>query len=62
MDSKKYVTLEMLDQYNKKLMTYIKMRDELMLNGFTTCPDCGTTLTSIKCENCASNKEQKPIT
>ena len=53
MDEKKYVTLEMFEQYHKKLMEYIDMHDDLMLDGFTICPKCGATITSDKCEFCA---------
>ena len=52
MDEKKYVTIEMFEQYHKKLMEYIGMHDDLMLNGETTCPKCGVTITSDKCEYC----------
>ena len=52
MDEKKYATIEMFEQYHKKLMEYIGMHDDLMLEGKTTCPKCGATITSDKCENC----------
>ena len=57
MDEKKYVTIEMFEQYHKKLMEYIGMHDDLMLEGVTTCPKCGATITSDKCENCAAENE-----
>jgi hypothetical protein len=57
MDEKKYVTLEMFEQYHKKLMEYISMHDDLMLDGFTICPKCGATITSDKCEFCAAKEE-----
>ena len=53
----KYVTYEMFEQYHKNLMNYIGMHDDLMLDGETTCPKCGATITSDKCENCAKNNE-----
>jgi predicted RNA-binding Zn-ribbon protein involved in translation (DUF1610 family) len=28
------------------------MHDDLILYGETTCPKCGATITSDKCENC----------
>lgn len=56
MNEKKYVTLEMFEEYHKKLMEYIGMHDDLMLEGKTTCHKCGATITSDKCEFCA-NKE-----
>lgn len=52
MDQEKYVTFEMFEQYHKKLMEYIGIHDDLMLNGITICPKCGATMTSDKCENC----------
>ena len=52
MDEKKYVTLEVFEEYHKKLLEYIEMHDELILNGETTCPKCGTVITSYKCDNC----------
>ena len=44
MDENKYVTLEMFEQYHKKLMEYIGMHDDLILTGETTCPKCGAKL------------------
>lgn len=55
--SSTFVTMEMLEQYHKKLMEYIGMHDDLMLNGETTCPKCGATITSDKCEFCAAKEE-----
>lgn len=52
MDENKYVTIEMFEQYHKKLMEYIGMHDDLMLNGQTTCHKCGEIITSDKCEKC----------
>ena len=52
MDENKYVTLEMFEKYHEKLMEYIGIHDDLILNGITTCPKCGATMTSDKCENC----------
>ena len=54
MDQKKYVTWEAFEEYHKKLIEYIRMHDDLMLNGETTCPKCGATITSYKCENCST--------
>ncbi len=56
---KKYVTLEMFEQYHKKLMEYIGMHDDLILNGETTCPKCGATITSDKCEHCSNHDSVK---
>ena len=50
---KKFVTLEAFEQYHKKLIEYIDMHDDLMLDGETTCPKCGATITSDKCAHCA---------
>ena len=55
----KYVTLEMFEQYHKNLMNYIGMHDDLMLDGETTCPKCGATITSDKCEKCAADKTEE---
>lgn len=52
MSENKYVTLEMFEQYHKNLMEHIGMHDDLMLDGETTCPKCGATITSDKCEHC----------
>ena len=52
MDEKKFVTIKMFEQYHERLIEYIRMHDELMLNGETTCPKCGATITSYKCEYC----------
>lgn len=57
MDEKKFVTIEMFEQYHKKLMEYISMHDDLILNDKTTCPKCGAIITSEKCENCTNNDE-----
>ena len=57
MSETKFVTLEAFEQYHKNLMDYIGMHDDLMLNGETTCPKCGATITSDKCEYCAKSSE-----
>ena len=57
-NEKKYVTIEMFEEYHKKLMEYIGMHDDLMLNGETICPKCGATITSDKCDKCADKKEE----
>ena len=56
-DDKKFVTIEMFEQYHKRLMEYIGMHDDLILNGETTCPKCGATITSDKCDKCADESE-----
>ena len=53
----KFVTLEAFEEYHKNLMNYIGMHDDLMLNGETTCPKCGVTITNDKCEHCAKKNE-----
>ena len=53
MDKNKFVTWEMFELYHKNLMDYIGIHDDLMLEGETTCPKCGATITSDKCEYCA---------
>ena len=57
-NEKKFVTIEMFEQYHKKLMEYICMHDDLILNGETTCPKCGATITSDKCDKCNAEKEE----
>jgi len=52
MGERKMVTLEMFEKYHEQLMDYIEMHDDLILNGETTCPKCGATITSDKCEHC----------
>lgn len=59
MNEKKYVTMEMFEEYHKKLMEYIGMHDDLMLEGKTTCPKCGAAITSDKCEFCATEKAEE---
>jgi rubrerythrin len=58
MEEKKYVTWEAFEQYHKKLMEYIGMHDDLMLEGKTTCPKCGKTITSDKCPYCTEEKTE----
>ena len=55
-NEKKYVTWEMFEEYHKRLMEYIGMHDDLILNGKTTCPKCGATITSDRCEKCTAEK------
>ena len=57
-DEKKYVTWEMFEEYHKRLMEYIGMHDDLMLEGITTCPKCGATIMNDKCDKCANKKEE----
>lgn len=52
----KFVTLEMFEKYHENLINYIKMHDDLTLKGETTCPKCGATITSDKCEYCSGQK------
>ena len=59
MDENKYVTYEMFEKYHENLMNYIGMHDDLMLNGETTCPKCGATITSDKCEYCNEGNTQE---
>ena len=54
MDEKKFVTLEMFEKYHEQLMDYIGMHDDLVLNGETTCPKCGTVISGEKCKKCAN--------
>lgn len=54
MDEKKFVTLEMFEKYHEQLMKHITGSD-----GSTqeeSCPECGTTIKSDKCEKCAAEK------
>ena len=52
---KKIVTMEMFEQYHKLLVQYITMRDDLIIKGQTTCPNCGEEITSYKCGNCGKD-------
>jgi hypothetical protein len=56
-DEKKLVTWEMFEKYHELLLNHIKMNDDLILNGETTCPKCGATITSDKCDNCRDREE-----
>lgn len=47
----------MFEKYHEQLMDYIEMHDDLILNGETTCPKCGATITSDKCDKCAKSNE-----
>ena len=58
-NAKKLVTLEVFEEYDKKLKEYIGMHDDIILNGETICPKCGSIITSFKCDNCNKNKEVK---
>lgn len=53
MSETKYVTWEAFKKYHEKLAAYIGMHDDLVLYGETTCPKCGATITSDKCEECS---------
>jgi hypothetical protein len=57
MDEKKFVTIEMFEQYHKKLMEYIGIHDDLILNGKAICPKCGAIITSDKCDKCSRKEE-----
>lgn len=59
MDEKKFVTIEMFEEYHKKLMEYIGMRDDLMLNSMTMCPKCGEIIKSDKCDKCQADKKDE---
>lgn len=59
MEEKKFVTLEMFEKYHENLMNYISMHDDLILNGETTCPKCGATITSDKCKHCNTNEVEE---
>lgn len=48
-EDRKFVTLEMF----KQIMDYIRIHDDLILNGESTCSKCGSVMTSDKCENCS---------
>ena len=52
MDEKKFVTLEMFQEYHKRLVEYIGLRDGLILDEETVCPKCGSVITGDKCDNC----------
>ena len=57
---KKIVTRDMFEQYHKLLIQYIDVRDSLILEGKATCPNCGSELTSFKCDNCGRDFGDKP--
>ena len=54
---KKIVTMEVFEQYDKLLKQYITMRDDLIIKGKTTCPNCGEEITSYKCNSCGTDYE-----
>ena len=58
MDEKKFVTLEMFEEYHKRLMEYIGMHDDLILNGETTCPKCGAKLIKRKSKKGGNKHEE----
>ena len=51
MNEEKFVTWEAFELYHKKLMEYIGMHDDLMLDGETRCPNCGAIIMSDNCDN-----------
>ena len=57
MNESKYVTIEIFEKYHKKLIEYIGMHDDLILNGETTCPKCGAIIASDKCDKCDNENE-----
>ena len=52
-EDRKFVTLEMFEKYHEQIMDYIRIHDDLILNGESTCSKCGSVMTSDKCENCS---------
>lgn len=54
MEEKKLVTYEAFEKYHKRLIEYIEMHDDLILNGETICPKCGAVITSDKCDECVN--------
>lgn len=54
MEENKFVTYEVFEQYYKRLMEYIGMHDNLILNGEAICPKCGAIIMSDKCDECSS--------
>lgn len=59
MSETKYVTYEMFEKYHENLMSYIGIHDDLILNGETTCPKCGSVITSDKCDKCTNNEVEE---
>ena len=50
------VTQEAFEEYHKRLLEYIGIHDDLVLEGESVCPKCGATITSYGCENCKEVK------
>ena len=55
---KTLVTMKMFEKYHELLVQYIDVRDRLILDGKTTCPNCREELTSYRCDNCGRNFEK----
>ena len=58
--NKDMVTIDMLEIYHELLVQYIYVRDALILEGKTICPNCGSELTSYTCETCGRDFGDMP--
>ena len=52
MSDDRMVTQEVFEEYHKRLLEYIGIHDDLILEGESVCPKCGATITNYVCENC----------
>ena len=54
---KKYLDMGGLEYVLKLLKEYIDVKVELTHNRITNCPNCGATITGMKCEYCGTDFE-----
>lgn len=53
----KYIDLNGLEYFTKRIKEYIDVKVELTHNKTTNCPNCGAVITGMKCEYCGTNFE-----
>lgn len=51
----KYLTMDGLEYFAKRMKQYIDVRAELTHNHQTNCPNCSAPITGTKCEYCGTN-------
>ena len=54
---KKYIDMEGLQYFAKRMKEYIDVKVELTQNKITNCPNCGAAITGMKCEYCGTDFE-----
>ena len=59
MSDNRMVTQEVFEEYHKRLLEYIGIHDDLVLEGKSVCPKCGATIISYGCENCSVTEQEE---